>query len=61
LRHHALAVPIATLLAAVARSKVTEGDPRAAFARLTREHQDHGRDDQIQALRLRLPAVSLFF
>ena len=52
-------------------------DVRATFARLTREHQDHGReliaagtrpiddatyrdrDDRIQALRLRLPAVSL--
>jgi hypothetical protein len=41
---HALAVLIATQLAAVARSKATEDDPHAAFARLTREHQDHGRE-----------------
>ena len=74
---HALAVLIDVQLAAVAKSKATQDDPRATFARLTREHQEHGReliaagtrpiddatyrdrDDQIQALRLRLPAVSL--
>ena len=67
---HALAVVIVAQLAAVAKA-------RATYARLTREHQKHGReliaartrpiddatyrdrDDQIQALRLRLPAVSL--
>jgi hypothetical protein len=71
---HALAVLIAVQLAAVA--KATQDD-RATFARLTREHQEHGReliaagtrpiddasyrdrDDRIQALRHRLPAVNL--
>jgi hypothetical protein len=74
---HALAVLIAIQLAAVAKSKATQDDPRATYARLTREHQEHGReliasgtrpiddatyrqrDDEIQALRLRLPAASL--
>jgi hypothetical protein len=74
---HALAVLIVVQLAAVARSTATQEDVRAAFARLTRQHQEHGceliaagirpiddatyreRDDRIQALRLRLPAVSL--
>jgi hypothetical protein len=42
---HALAVLIAVQLAAVARSKATQDDDaRATFARLTREHQEHGRE-----------------
>ena len=67
---HALAVLIAVQLAAVAKARTT-------YTRLTREHQEHGReliaagtrpiddptyrdrDDRIQALRHRLPAVSL--
>jgi uncharacterized Zn finger protein len=74
---HSLAVLIAVRLAAVAKAKATQEDVRATFARLTREHQEHGRaliaagtrpiddaayrdrDDRIQALRLRLPAVNL--
>jgi hypothetical protein len=62
---------------AIAGTKATQDDARATFARLTREHHEHGReliaagarpmddttyrdrDEQIQALRLRLPAASL--
>jgi hypothetical protein len=41
---HSLAVVISVQLAAVAKSKASaDEDIRATFARLTREHQDHGR------------------
>src|SRR5687768_16160181 len=41
---HSLAVLIAVQLAAVAKSKATQDDPRATLARLAREHQEHGRE-----------------
>src|SRR5215211_5014340 len=41
---HSLAVVIAVQLAAVTKSKASaDENVRATFARLTREHQDHGR------------------
>jgi hypothetical protein len=43
--NHALAVIIAVQLAAAAQSKASHGDDaRVTYARLTREHQEHGRE-----------------